>query len=148
MTPKQLSRALVQIVREGITETDMRKFGNIVMMERKKHFEAGQGPDGNTWKKLSPKTIKRKGHSKPLIDKGYLRDMYISTVTKAGVVLRVAKSRAASVWSGLSISEIHDHGTDEIPARPHMGIPKAAEDKIKREAARLIERALKKYIRR
>jgi phage gpG-like protein len=147
VTPKQLNKAFVNFVREQLKESDFRKFGNIVMMERKRHFEAGQSPDGQTWKPLKPATIKRKKSNKILIDKGYLRDMYVGTVTNRGVVLKIANRRAGAVWNGMSISEIHDKGTDKIPKRHHLGIPKAAEAKIKREAERLIERALKKFLK-
>ena len=167
-----IKRMMRAIARARIKATDMRNFGGIVVAEKKAQFNRSESADGSEkWEPLSPKTIKRKSgqHSttrykqgttrktkaknssatptKPLIDSGQMRDMYVSEATADRVVVSMAKSRSTGVSSrGESIAEIHHDGRGNNPARPHIGIPKAAITRIQKAFADHVERTWKSII--
>lgn len=149
MTPDQLV-AKFKILRQfRFSQAHFREFAQIAAEERKKGFDRAEGPDGEKWQALTDKTIERKrrrGASKPsapLIEKGYLRTPTVSATSREGRVV-LAKSRSAGVWSGKSISEIHDEGNDRIPRRRHWAIYLNAEKRIRERAEYLFEQEVKK----
>jgi phage gpG-like protein len=134
----QLTRILIEIAKHRLTLQDMRNMANIVMKHRKSHFNTGTDPEGNKWERLRLSTVKRKKKKNsqapltPLVDTGNLRDMYVGSVSKEKVVLKYANSRTKDVSGGKSIAELHEFGTDKMPARKHMAIHIAAAKEIRR----------------
>lgn len=136
-----------------------KRAAEIAAMERKKGFMRSEGPDGERWKPLHPKTIEQKsgGHgtsrmktrggisglsssrakaskhpSKPLIDTGNLMNATTKADRKGGYVM-LARSRSEPVTGGGdSISGIHHKGKGNVDARPHWGIYKQARKKIEK----------------
>ena len=168
---KRMLEALVQ--RLGYSPAELLKFANIVAEERKAHFDRGEGPDGEKWAALSPRTIlaksrehhttrvmRRKGisglgksksrkasatPSSPLIDTGMLRNV-TSTATNKVARIKLARGRSENVGPGYSISEIHDKGLGRVPQRRHWGIPKAALERIIREHEYIQNKRIKEII--
>jgi len=62
-TPDDMARHFMRLAAKEITAQEMRDFGNIVVLERKAHFQRHEGPDGETWAALAPSTIKSKGRA-------------------------------------------------------------------------------------
>lgn len=150
MTPEQLVAKLKTLRQFNFTQAHYREFAQIAAEERKKGIDRAEGPDGERYQPLAEKTIERKRRrgasnpSAPLNEKGYLRTPTISATSREGRVV-LAKSRSNAVWSGKSISEIHDEGTDRIPRRRHWAIYLAAEKRIRARAEYLFEQEVKKH---
>ncbi len=84
-----------------------------------------QAPGGVKFKPLEPSTIKAKGSSKALIDKGDLiRSVNVQKFAD-GAVYFVGVHKMAAYKDGVSmanIAEVHEFGTKDgrIPARPYL----------------------------
>lgn len=77
---------------------------------------------GRTWKRLSPVTIARKGHSRRLVDSGALAGSYRKggrySIWRMGpTFLIIGTSRP---WAS-----IHQKGSRKIPQRRHLGLSRA-----------------------
>ena len=83
---------------------------------------------GKRFAKLDPATSKRKGHDKPLIDKGILKDASKMQKTKATAGNQEATLLPAE--ERVDVSFWNHFGTDNIPAREHFDISKRAEKKV------------------
>lgn len=109
----ELQRALEQL--RVPPETVMRSLGNLVA---KFAQDAFRNPSKRpaAWRELSPRTKRRKGHGKPLIDTGTLkRSPRVESVHGNEVV--VVADRKAGAYS---LAAIHHYGAPRagIPARP------------------------------
>lgn len=94
----------------------MANIGEIALSSVQENFESGGRPK---WKPLAPSTIKRKGHTKPLLQTGTLRSV-VRRVTENSVVIGVQPAARA-------YAAIHHFGGQAgrnrkvtIPARPYM----------------------------
>lgn len=83
---------------------------------------------GKRFKDIDPKTAKRKGHERPLIDKGILKDaskMQITEATTANqeaTLLPPPEREDVSFWNHF--------GTEHIDAREHFGVSDRAFKKV------------------
>ena len=89
-----------------------------------------------------PATVKRKGHNKPLIDTGLMKDEGRMRKTKA----TTAKQEATLLPNHQreSIGFWNDQGTPNIPSRKFWGISVRADNKIDK----IIDKAIRKSIER
>jgi len=162
----EVQRMFNKLAKSKLKQEHFHAFASIVREERAKGFERGEGPDGEKWTPLKPATIARKaglhkttrvqrnkqgisglGKSKtskkskspssPLIDMGVLMAPTVYAGKDYGQV-RLPRSRGESVWSGRSISDIHDKGAGKIPRRHHWAIYKNARTRIRKEFKRLV----------
>lgn len=89
-------------------------------------FDDGKTPWGETWDALKPSTIarRRKGSSKPLLDKGLMRASIESRVDDDGVEISVGRAdRPAAVHQfGNPRNRMFGRALAPIPARPFLPI--------------------------
>lgn len=165
---KELQAMLRKLAAQRFKAEDFRRMAQIAREEREAGFQASTGPDGSKWRPLAESTVRkksgahgttriRKGVIKsskarasatpdaPLIDTGALSKPTIHTAPGKGIV-RVAGSRAAAVWNGKSISQIHDEGTGKIPRRRHWGIYPRAKERIEEFANRTLNQKVKEIM--
>lgn len=119
-------------------EKEFKQYVTMVKKVRQEKFDTGKAPDGSSWRKLKPATVKAKklkgspNSSSPLIDESKLRTGRATSDSKGGY-FRLLKSRSKKVWNGKSIAEIHNEGTSRIPKREHFAIyPEAIEQILKK----------------
>ena len=151
----EVQRMFAKLAKSKLKQEHFHAWASIVREERAAGFERGEGPDGEKWTPLKPATIASKGKEhrtlrvqrnkqgisglglsktskkskspeKPLIDTGMLMTPTVSATKDKGVV-KLARARGESVWSGRSISDIHDKGAGKIPRRHHWAIYKTPE---------------------
>jgi phage virion morphogenesis protein len=94
----------------------MKNLGEIALQSVEENFEVGGRPK---WQPLAPATIKAKGHSKPLIASGVLKNV-VMRATANEVIVGVqpaAKEYAAIQHFG---GKAGRHQSVTIPARPFM----------------------------
>lgn len=109
--------------------------------------DIGRGIDngsqfGKRFAELDPKTAARKGHDRPLIDKGILKDPEQMQVTEATVAKQEVSILPA--LDRVDVSFWNHFGTDNIPAREHWGVSKRAFNRV----MKLIETRIRKDITR
>ena len=137
MTPKELSAYLKALKKKlKPTKSEFKAYADIVNLERKEGFDRSEDPEGNAWAPLAESTVKRKrkrgskNPSKPLIDKGHLRNAMAGATETYGYV-RLAFDRSERVHASGSISDFHDLGLG-VPRRKHWGIYKRAAERVRK----------------
>lgn len=108
------------------------EIGEVLLRSTRARFAAGRDPRGRPWAPLSPVTIARKGHARPLIgDSGALRL----------IRYRLAGRHSVEVGTGAVYGATHQFGArrgrfgrtrrgapipwGDIPARPFLGLSDA-----------------------
>lgn len=115
---------LVDIER-GFRECDytesLQNFFPVLESTHAKHFASQSDPAGVPWAPLSPRTIKRKGHSTILFETGRLK---ASLVGQTGDSIRAISDRGQGALFGTSVpySIFHDVGGGNLPQRRHVGM--------------------------
>lgn len=107
---------------------DLTPMLNVVADQEKEMFSGQHDSNGNPWAPLKPSTIKRKGHSRILFDKGELE----SSLITVGGPNNIASTDRTSLIYGTSDKKagFHMDGTDRMPARPPVGLSDETIDKI------------------
>jgi phage gpG-like protein len=144
-----IAQAVVTQVERDFADLDFTKLFEQFLKElediHKANFAAEQSPGGEPWAKLSPITIRRKGHARILIDKDRLRS---SLIGKTGDSLRdiVRIDRAIGLTFGTDVeySTFHTTGTRRMPQREHVGIN---EEILDRFCERIADEAVKQLSR-
>lgn len=107
--------------------------GEVMKTSVAENFEGGGRPK---WQPLAATTIKRKGHSRPLIWKGFLKNVTLK-VTKDAAILGTQPNTSAYAarqqfgWPG---------GKVKTPARPFLVL----QQEDKREILEMLDRHIKK----
>lgn len=91
-------------------------------------FDGQRSPGGDAWQELSPVTIKRKGFSTILLEKGALRASLV-TVGGQGNISVVA-DRGSIFGTNDPKSIYHTFGTSRMPKREHVGTNDETVDKL------------------
>lgn len=81
----------------------------------KQSFGRGRGMNEEVFPPLSPRTVSRKGSSKPLIDTGALRRSVNASATSDGVRFGVAGAPAR-------YGAVHQFGSSSVPRRPFLPV--------------------------
>ena len=66
---------------------------------------------------LAPETVARKGNDKKLIDTGAMKDSFRYIIDN-GILFVGSDYMADEI--GISLADVHEHGTKNIPARPML----------------------------
>jgi phosphatidate phosphatase PAH1 len=95
---------------------------------------------GKSFAPLKPATVKKKGHSKPLLDEGKMKDVYVknrasSSSQKAEISNNIRDRRIPSV--------VHNEGNRTIPKREWFGVSTRAVKKANKYIKLEIERLMK-----
>jgi len=115
--------------------------GDVMKSSVEENFEVGGRP---RWKPLSAATIKRKGHSQPLIWKGILRNVTLR-VTQEQAVLGTqpaARDYAARQQFGWDGTGSRAGGKVKTPKRPFLVLQDADKDEILALLDKHIQRAM------
>lgn len=94
-------------------------------------FDAGHGPNGETWAPNAESTIKRKGHGIVLFETGALEKSLVELDGPGNI--NDAGSRELIFGTSNPHSLFNEFGTSRIPARPHVGISDQLVDAIAEE---------------
>lgn len=110
---ERLQRAFKDLIELGRDMTPVwASFGEVLQESHAFRWGVEVGPDMDPWEALSLRTIRRKGHDRILY--------------KEGDLLRGLVTNPAPLQLEFGISDwkapIHHGGTDDIPARPLVGI--------------------------
>ena len=94
----------------------MKLIGEVAMASVQENFEVGGRP---SWQPLAPATVKAKGHSKPLVASGILKNVIMKASANEVLVgvQPAAKEYAAIQHFGGKAGRNH---SVTIPARPYM----------------------------
>ena len=118
--------------------------GGIIKKDHYQRLESGQGINGKM-QSLAPSTIKRKGHSKILVDSGKMRNLIVGKATKTNQQVVIHPGTSNYPKSDVSMDEVgefHQKGTKHLPKREWFGIT----DKVEKDALRLIEARIEREI--
>jgi len=99
--------------------------GEYLIDSTKRRFAAGEAPDGSPWAELSPVTIERKGHAKPLIGESRRLGVEISyLVLDDGVEIGSPMEYAGVQQFGAKARSFSGGKSPwgDIPARPFLGL--------------------------
>ena len=108
----------------------------VVLNSVRRNFEKGGRPK---WLPLSPRTIERKGHSRPLIEKGILQNIVGKSTAEFA---RIGVQPSAKAYAAIQ----HFGGRAgrgrkvKIPARPYLVL----QEKDKKEIVRLAEEHIRR----
>lgn len=93
------------------------------------------------WPPLSPRTIRKKGHARKLIDSGDLRR---SLTQKSGKgAIRSIEKQGSLFGTSIEYAGYHMTGTANMPARPHTGADKLSVDLLMHQVADHIVKEMK-----
>jgi hypothetical protein len=95
---------------------------------------------GKRFKDIDEKTAKRKGHNRPLIDKGILKDADKMQVTEATPANQEATILPAP--DRVDVSFWNHFGTDNIDPREHWGVSDRAYKKIIKNMENTIRKSI------
>ncbi len=118
--------------------------GNAAKNESTRSFEAQGSPFGETWKPLSPVTLKKKKGTLKLVESGHLKRSLRSNISTS--------EKRVSVGSNLEYAAIHQFGGKagrnhkvSIPARPFLPINEKNEisPSLERRINSVLDRFLK-----
>lgn len=136
-------RGLVPEFREAFEEIN--KVYAKFLTTRYKKFSKG----GGNWKKLAPSTIAKKGHNTILVDEGIMIKEFSPKIIATHNIFASSGRPIFDVESGLVkrriIAGYHQAGGPNLPKRPILVGPDTETNK---KIAKIIERAMKKYITR
>lgn len=88
-------------------------------------FDRETAPDGTRWPPLSPKTIKRKGHSRILIDSHRLmRSLVGKSTDSVREIVTEQNNQGMSFGTLVPYSRFHSamDGATRLPIREHVGL--------------------------
>lgn len=99
--------------------------GEYLVQSTKNRFAAGEAPDGTPWAPLSPVTVARKGHSRPLIGESRRLGTEISYLVlgdgvEVGSPMEYAATQQLGAKKGSFTGGRAPWG--DIPARPFLGL--------------------------
>ncbi len=127
---REVSRALRRLREAG---ADMRPvlddIGQYLVRAIRQRFAAGEDAEGNSWAPLSPATIARKGHARPLIgETGHLRQIRHQLEGRNAVIVGTGAEYGATHQFGARKGQFGrtKKGAPipwgDIPARPFLGV--------------------------
>ena len=105
-------------------EMSVQQWGDVIAWLEQSHqrfFDEERSPDGDPWQELSDWTIKKKGHSRKLIETYAL--MQSMTTSGAEYAIRTVEPTSLEFGTERPWAESHQYGTDRIPQREFAGIP-------------------------
>lgn len=128
---REVLAALQRLAAAGSDLTPVyQDIGEYLVDATKRRFAAGEAPDGTPWAPLSPVTVARKGHNKPLIgESGRLGTEIHYLVLGDGVEVGSSLEYAGTQQLGAKAKSFTGGKSPwgDIPARPFLGL--SAEDK-------------------
>lgn len=129
---QQVLSALNRLIQAGADlKPAYQDIGEYLVRSTKQRAGTGVGPDGTPWAALSPATIKRKKHGKPLVgeSKRLLSEIHY-LVTNDGVEVGSPMEYAATMQFGAAKHSFTGGRTPwgDIPAREFLGL--SAEDEM------------------
>jgi phage gpG-like protein len=96
------------------------------------YFATQTGPDGNSWPKNAPRTIKRKGHSRVLRgipNEGFRLSRSLTQRLRHSTedaIRETIQERDGAAYLGFGTTRpyhaVQQEGNGKIPARPHLGM--------------------------
>jgi phage gpG-like protein len=111
----------------------------------KRRFIQQRDPAGHPWRKLSPITIKRKGHSRILIETERLMES-VTTRTSDSIRELIRQPRSARIRFGTKVpyAMVHQKGTRRVPRRRFIGFTKRQMKEHEKWIREEVMRAIKK----
>ena len=112
------------------------RVAQMIVEDIKKGINDSQDIHGKPFTKLEQTTIDRKGHDKPMIDKGKMKEVYIKTrasqgSTRAEIGMNVRDRKIASV--------VHNQGLPPHKKREWFGVS----DKAEKKADKMVKQWMK-----
>ena len=109
---------------------ELNAIGQIIKKDHYQRLESGQGVKGGM-QQLRRSTVKKKGHSKILVDTGKMRNLVIEEATKANQMVEIHPGRKERYkGSNVTMSDVggfHQSGGGNLPKREQFGNSKEAE---------------------
>lgn len=97
------------------------------------YFASETSPDGEPWAELSEWTIKKKGHSKKLVELYHL--LQSMTDSNAEYAIRTIEPAELEFGTSRPFAASHQFGTDRIPQREFAGVSQVGADAVGELAA-------------